>query len=89
MKQKLRNFSTNADGIAHLGLILLIVLVVSAVSFGTYRVIDANKSEQTVELTDEDVENSLDDEENKAQKEDEDNPADVNDEEQEKKNEVN
>lgn len=84
------NLLKDSSGIAHLGLILIIVLVVGVVGFGAYRVIDANRNDAVVtELTDQDVENTLDDEENKAQKEDEDNPADVNNEEQEKKNEIN
>ncbi len=42
MKQKLRNFSTNADGIAHLGLILLILLVLAVISISAYRVMSNN-----------------------------------------------
>lgn len=62
MKNKLIK---DSSGIAHLGLIIIIVLVVGVVGFGTYRVIDANKADTvTTELTDQDVENTLDDEEN-------------------------
>lgn len=47
------------DGIAHLGLLLLIIAVVGVIGFGAWRVVESNKSEP-VEVSQEEIDAALD-----------------------------
>ncbi len=50
MKQK-NNLIRSQEGIAHLGLIVLALVVIGAVGFGAWRVASNNKSNDSVQVT--------------------------------------